>query len=118
MRRGLALPDDDLDTMGDFVCSFLGGAVLANPREDISVAYTLKLAADDLKAYYYEAITAQPGQESPSSEVLSDWFWEETIAAEVLLALREICMKSEDALIQVVGRMLIVPFNIVRDKKN
>ncbi len=52
----------DLDTIGDFICTFLGGGVPENPRQDISLTYTLNLATDDIKAYYCEGITAQPGQ--------------------------------------------------------
>lgn len=99
----------DIATIGDFLCSFLEGGVPENPREDISLSYTLNLATDDLKAYYSEGITSQPGQESPSSKVLSDWFWGETLAAKVLLAIKEVCMKSEDGLMRIVGSMLIVP---------
>ena len=99
----------DLDTIGDFICSFLGDGVPENPPQDISLTYTLNLATDDIKAYYCEGITAQPGQESPSSKVLSDWFWGETMAAKVLLAIKEVCMKSEDGLMRIVGKLLIVP---------
>ena len=99
----------DLDTIGDFLSSFFEKGVPENPREDIPLPYTLNLVTDDLKAYYFESITAQPGQESPSSKDLSDWFWGETFAAEALLAIRETCMESEDALMRLVGRVLIVP---------
>lgn len=98
-----------LDAIGDFLCSFFEGGIPENPREDIPLPYTLNLVTDDLKAYYFESITAQPGQESTSSSVLSDWFWGETLAGEVLLAIRETCMDSEDALMRLVGRVLIVP---------
>jgi hypothetical protein len=106
----------DLDTIGDFICSFLTDAEPQNPRDDLSLAYTLKLAADDLKAYYTEGITAQPGQESASSRVLSDWFWGETVAAKVLLAVKAACQKSEDRLTQIIGSGLIVPSAAARSK--
>jgi hypothetical protein len=98
-----------MDAIGDFVCSFLEGGVPESPREDLPLPYALNLATDDLKAYYYEAVTAQPGQESPSSKVLSDWFWGDTTAAKVLLAVRDACKKSEDGLMKIVGKVLIVP---------
>jgi len=107
----------DIDSTAGFICSFLEGTVPQNPRDDVSIAYTLKLAVDDLKAFYFEGITAQPGQESPSSESLSDWFWEETVAAKVLLAVREICKRSDDGLLQIAGRALIVPVKVVLARK-
>ena len=99
----------DLDAICDFLCSFFEEDVPENPREDIPLPYTLNLVTDDLKAYYFESITAQPGQESPSSKILSDWFWGETLAGEVLLSIRETCLESDDALMRLIGRVLIVP---------
>lgn len=107
----------DLDYIAGFICSFLKGDVPENPRDDVSIAYTLKLAVDDLKAFYFEGITAQPGQESPSSEALLDWFWKETVAAEVLWAVRETCKKSDDGMLQIAGKALLVPISVVRQKK-
>ncbi len=93
----------------DFICAFLRGKTPDNPRSDIALGYTINLAVDDLKAYYYEGATAQPGQESPSSEDLNRWFWTETTVSKALYALRDICNKSEDGLLNLVGQMLLVP---------
>ncbi len=113
-RTTLGVSGLDLDSLGGFICSFLEGNLPENPREDIPLAYTLNLAASDLKAFYFEGITAQPGQESPSARVLSDWFWGETMAAKALLAVKEACAKSEDALLQIVGGALIIPASVAR----
>ena len=69
-----------VDELGSFVCSFLSSVEPENPSTGVPLGYTLKLAAEDLKAYYLESMTAQPGQESAPSKVLTDWFWEETVA--------------------------------------
>jgi len=106
-----------LDALADFICSFLEGDFPEPPRDDISLPYILNLATDDLKAYYYEGITSQPGQSSPSSEAVSNWFWGETVAGRILLAVKETCKKSEDGMMQIVGKMLIVPVNQSRRKK-
>ena len=108
-RTTMGVSGLDMDTIGDFICSFLEGSIPENPRKDISLPYTLNLATDDLKAYYFEGITSQPGQESPSSKVVSDWFWGETVAAKIFLAIKDVCKKSEDGLMQIVGKILIVP---------
>jgi len=107
----------ELDDLDDFICSFLKGEVPENPRDDIALAYTLNLATDDLKAYYFEAITAQPGQESPSSESLSDWFYNDTLAGKVLDTLRDMCKKHEDGLMKLLGTVLIIPAIQVGKKK-
>jgi len=99
----------ELDNLGDFICSFLKGEKPENPREDIALPYTLNLATDDLKAFYFEAITTQPGQKSPSSESLSGWFYNQTLAGKVLYTLKDVCKKSEDGLMKLLGTVLIIP---------
>lgn len=98
-----------LEGIAKFICSFLREGQPKPPREDIPLPYVLNLATDDLKAFYFEGITSQPGQESPSSTAVSDWFWGETIAGKVLLAIRDVCKNSQDGLMQIVGKLLIVP---------
>lgn len=99
----------EMDVIVDFLCSFLGDAWPESPRDDLSLPYTLNLATDDLKAYYFEGITSQPGQASPSGKTVSNWFWGETIAGKILLAIKEACKQSQDGMMQVVGKILIVP---------
>lgn len=99
----------DIEAIGDFVGAFLDGGIPENPRRDLPLGLTLKLAVEDLKAYYCEAVTAQPGQVLPGSDVVADWFWGETAAAKVLLAVKESCASSDDDVLQVVGSKLIVP---------
>lgn len=106
----------ELETIPDFICLFLEGKTPQNPREDIDLANMLKFVIDDLKAFYFEGITAQPGQEFASGQVLSDWFWGDTMAAKVLLTVKEICKKSENRLMQIVGNVLIVPSEVARHK--
>jgi hypothetical protein len=103
----------DLDSLGDFLYSFVNGNGPENPRKDIDLPYTLKLAVEDLKAYYVEGITAQPGQEGVSSKAIKDWFWQETMAGQVLLDLAKICEKSPDKLMSMVGSHFIVPGDVM-----
>jgi hypothetical protein len=80
------------------------------------MAYTVKFAVEDLKAYYIEAIIAQPGQEGASAQKLQDWLWDKTKAGEVLLELKKVCEASSDKLMSMMGTRFIVPGNIVRSK--
>ena len=105
----------DIDAIGKFIRSFLDDGLPENPRKDISLAYSLNLATDDLKAYYFEGVTA-PGQESPSSEVITNWFWQETLAAKVLLEVKKACLKSDDPELRRVGGSFIVPMSRVKTK--
>jgi hypothetical protein len=97
------------DALGDFILGFLGEGIPESPSKDLSLGLALKFAAEDLKAYYLEAVSAQPGPAAPSSEQLADWFWGETTAGKVLFAVKEACANSEDSFLQTVGGRLIIP---------
>jgi len=99
----------NLDMIGDFISAFLEGGMPENPRKDLPLGLVLKLAVDDLKAYYFEAVTAQPGQASPGSNRLAEWFWGETVGAKVLRAVKQSCTKSNDPMLQTVAMRLLVP---------
>lgn len=99
------------EAIADFLCSFLESSTPQNPREDVSLAYELKYAVDDLKAYYYEAITAQPGADVLTSEALDKWFWEDTVAGKMLRSVRKACLNSEDKLLKQTATRRIIPKN-------
>lgn len=67
--------------------------------------------ADDLKAFYTEAVTAHPGQTTATSGQLAGWFISETFASKILFAIRVACSESKDRRLKIVGSSLIVPSN-------
>ena len=107
-----------LESLGDFIYAFIGGTEPDNPRDDIPLAYTLKFAVEDLKSYYIEGVTAQPGQTGASSQVLTDWFWDETVAGKVLLALKKVCQASTDSTMSMIGDHAIVPGDVALRQEN
>jgi hypothetical protein len=73
--------------LGAFLSSWLSEApapVLKDPAMPPFLA--LKFASDELKTFYYEAKSVQPGLHSAGS--IQKWFWFETTAGEVFLKLR------------------------------
>jgi len=98
----------EMEQIVEFVGAFLDGTP-ENPRQDIALAYSLNFAVDDLKSYYYEAAAAQPGDLAPTSSDLDGWFWEQTDAAKMLLAIKGRCLDSEDKMLQLVGSLLLIP---------
>jgi len=50
----------------DFIVGFLKGDAVDNPLLDILLGSALKLAVEDLKSYYLEAVMNQPGQPTDS----------------------------------------------------
>lgn len=116
-RTTVGVSGVELDNLCEFICAFLKGKPPENPRDDIALPYTLNLATDDVKAYYFEAITSQPGQESPSNEILSNWFYDETVAGKVMFALRDAGKKSDDMLMKILGTILVVPAAQISKRK-
>jgi len=78
-----------------------------DPGRDGNFALRLKLAVEDLKAFYLEAATAQPGP--TSSKAAFDWFWKSTLAAELLRRLRDALSQDEDPLVRLYAGATLVP---------
>jgi hypothetical protein len=97
------------EEMGAFIGAFLDGHTPPNPRSDIPIAALFRYAVEDLKAYYCEAITAQPGQKAVDSQTLADWFWRETMAGRVLFAVQEVCQRSDVPGMPVVAASFLIP---------
>ena len=117
-RTTVGVSGIDLEALGDFIYAFIEGTEPDNPRDDIPLAYTLKFAVEDLKSYYIEGVTAQPGQTDASSQVLTDWFWDETVAGKVLLALKKVCQASTDSTMSMIGDHAIVPGDVALRQEN
>ena len=99
---GLSITD-----AGKYLAAFLQDQATPCPRTDMPASRVLKLAYEDLKAFYTEAITAQPGFNS--SLRVEDWLFKETVLGKALWRLRAICRASSDEGYQFLGRNSIVP---------
>jgi hypothetical protein len=117
-RTTVGVSGIDVDGLGDFIYAFIGGTEPVNPRDDIPLAYTLKFAVEDLHSYYIEGVTAQPGQGDASGRALTDWFWRETAAGKVLLALKKVCESSKDDVMSQMGAHFLVPMEVVRREES
>lgn len=97
----------DVETAAAYVAGFLDQTLPESPCPELSTAELLKLALEDLKAFYLEAAMAQPG--TGSSGALADWLWGETVAGELMLALRSPLEEHPDRHIAVIAQRLLVP---------
>lgn len=91
-----------------FISDFLMGKPVIWPLAGMSPAANLKMAVEDVKSYYLEAVAAQPGQDTRSDKLLN-WFWGETAAAPVINELRKYSLKSEDRELNLLGALLLIP---------
>lgn len=88
------------------IASYVNGAP-ETPPEGWSAGIAVKRACDDVKAYYYEAMAAQPG--NLSAKAIESWFWSETAAAKAFLAIRDLCLKSDDESLKPLGKLSLIP---------
>ncbi len=77
----------------------------------------IRMACEDLKAYYFEAVSAQPGQPT-DSESLANWFWGQTHAARVIHEMRKICLNDPTGKVALLGKLLLVPRTQLHQFKN
>ena len=99
----------DPEAIGTFVGAFFGDDIPPSPRSDIPALVLFKLALEDLKAYYFEAVAAQPGQVTATGTTLANWFWRETAAGKGLFALQDRWKGSDDRTMRLFSRIFLVP---------
>ena len=97
----------ELSAIAKLYAAMLVGPLPERPIADVPLPTVMHLSAEDLKAYYLEAASAQPGE--ASAQQLGDWFWQQTHAGDVLRRLRARCIASGDKDLQFVGSVLMVP---------
>jgi len=91
-----------------FVSAFVKGENKIQGIEDYSLSDSLRMAAEDIKAFYLEGVSNQPGQPTDSN-TLADWFWGETYAALVINEVRKISLKEGSKMMKLLGSLLLVP---------
>ena len=95
---------------GRFITAMIADANSASYRSDFDASTALRLACEDIKAYYFEAVTAQPGARAAAEA--REWLWRETIAGKVFFALRNACLASSDPNLQRYGGKGLIPLSI------
>lgn len=108
-RTTVGVSSLDIDDNARYIMGFLGDEWPSSPSEDMTATVALKHAFEDVRAWYSEAVTAQPGRISGTSEQVLHWFWHETTAGAVLQKLDTVCRDSDDAVMQALGGFLLLP---------
>lgn len=96
-----------IDGVAGYLCGWLSDGLPGASTDGRSPEAMLKLAAEDLKVFYFEAAAGQP--QPLGSRAMADWFWGETAAAKLFVALRERCISDPNPTRQLIGRNLMVP---------
>ena len=96
------------DAVAEFLAAFARGEDPASPLPEVSPGMALKMATEDLKAYYNESMTARPGGNTDPVS-LENWFWGETVAARMLNEVRKQCLRRDERLYAFLGTNWLVP---------
>lgn len=94
----------------ELLCEALEGRSPASPRPELSLPALLKLTVEDIRAFYMEGISAQPGCPTTSAG-LNDWFFGQCVAGRVMLGLSEVLEQSPDPEASLLGGRLLIPLS-------
>ena len=111
-RRLDGLTDHSPEEIIDFLVSFVDDPSIDSFMVGLPVGRALKLTADDLRYYYYQAAMARPGNISDIK--VGDWFYGETVAGKLFIKLRELCLGHKTEELQIIGRTNFVPNAMLR----
>jgi hypothetical protein len=99
----LGLP---IEVVAEFVLSFLDPVPADNPRPEMLLPHVLKLAVDDLVAFYNVATSARPGVTANAQRV-SRWFWHEAAMGKAIQSVRSRLLMSEDPMVKAVAYLMV-----------
>jgi hypothetical protein len=108
-RGRTAVGDFDPQSAAVLFIDFAQGHTPKLPDENQSLSVALRLAAHDLKCFYFEAVIARQGSPTPDSSTFNHWFWQETAAGKMLKVIREKCLAETDTSLRLIGTLLLVP---------
>lgn len=98
---GLAIQD-----AARFLDAWLADETRESLVTGMSKVDALRWCAEDIKAFYFEAVTARPGR--MDAKQISDWFWLGTSAGAMLKALRKVLLTDAKPGIRDVGNFMLV----------
>ncbi len=94
-----------------FAGTFIGDASVPNPQPEAALGTVLKRCCDDIKAYYFEALAAQPG--NLSAHAIDRYFWHETAASKAFLKLHAAGLAHPDKSVAGFAERSLVPRGIL-----
>lgn len=101
----------NVDDAVNHVITYLGDAPAPPVVGGMSAGLAVKRACDDIKAYYFEAAAAQPG--NLAAKAIDQWFWNDTAAARAFLAIREFCKRSNDESLKPLVKLSLIPRAVI-----
>ena len=106
-RTTVGISDLDMTQAGRFLTGYLEDEATPAPRTDVTIGRLLKFVCEDLKAYYSEAASAQPGMSA--SIAVEHWLFNETLLGKLLWQLRNTRTEHADEETRYFARRSLIP---------
>ncbi len=108
-RGRTAMVNFDPETVANLIADFLFNQASNSAPEHLTHGTALRLAAHDLKVFYFEAVISRPGADIPNSRTFGHWFWNDTFAGQVLKQVQKIYKASDDHELSTTVRFFLKP---------
>lgn len=113
-RTTVGISKLEIEDAGRFLVEFIEDPTSSSPRPEVETAPMLKFACEDLKAFYSEAMSAQPGM--TSSLAVENWLFNGTVLGRMLWKFRESYADHSDPDIRALAQRSLVPDRQVQFK--
>ncbi len=100
----------------DHLVGYLDDPTVPPFVEDEPMPRAIKLCADDLKHFCYQAALFRPG--TPTGLELDEWFFGQTMAGKLHIELRALLMTMDDPALHRVGAINLVPHTMTHHTRN
>lgn len=89
---------DQVEDLANLLANFATGEEPTDGEIDWNhpMPMRIKFASDDLRAFYHESATAQPGANYPTDADLNDWLFNQTLLGTVLRQIVGLMRESDD----------------------
>ena len=106
-RTTVGISELDIVDAARFLIDFIEDSSTPSPRPEVEIGPMLKFACEDLKAFYSEAMSAQPGMST--SMAVESWLWSETVLGKLLWKFRKENLDHPDAYTRYLAQRSLIP---------
>ena len=105
-RTTVGASEIPIEDFASYIADFARGKKPKSPRKGLPAVPQLKLVVEDLTAFYTE--TRMYIDRIDDFELLGKWFWEETKAGRLILAVEAVSLESEDKVLRAIAEMSLL----------
>lgn len=106
-RTTVGISELEITAAARFLADFIEDSSTPSPRPELKIGPMLKFVCEDLKAFYSEAMSAQPGMSS--SLAVENWLFNETALGKILWSFREEHTDHHDPYTKYLAQRSLIP---------